>query len=144
MIEKWKPAYEFEGKYEVSNTGKVRSKKTGKILRPCLSAGYYSVGLCKQGSVFHRTIHRLVLESFVGPIGKRFCADHLDGNRKNNLLSNLRIVTYSENIKHGYRLGRIVKKGQDNNNAKINNRIVRQIRSLRRKGFSNLELAKRF
>lgn len=85
--------------YEVSNLGEVRNKLTGKVLKPFDKQGYKRVRLCKDKQVVSTGIHRLVLMSFCPVDGMEGLeADHIDGNKSNNSLSNLRWVTHEENL----------------------------------------------
>lgn len=85
--------------YEVSNLGEVRNKLTGKVLKPFDKEGYKRVRLCKDKKAVSTGIHRLVLMSFCPVDGmEKLEADHIDGNKSNNSLSNLRWVTHEENL----------------------------------------------
>lgn len=108
--ETWKPAHGYEGLYEVSDFGRVRSVRHrdtsrhflrfigGKTLKPILNSGYYGVNLYINGKAKLRKIHVLVLEAFIGPRPPGLFACHNDGNALNNHLSNLRWDTPSANI----------------------------------------------
>lgn len=117
--EQWRPVVGYEGDYEVSNKGRVRSldrtvvhnsgrtqRRKGRLLATILVLGYPRVNLTTpaRGARAAR-IHVLVLEAFVGlrPDGMHGC--HNDGDPTNNALSNLRWGTRSENMldkrKHG-------------------------------------------
>ena len=110
MTEIWKPVVGFEGSYEVSNFGRVRSlarvirlsngrlkpiKET--VLLPHLCKGYYAVRLWSKGKSHFKTIHRLVAQAFIpNPEGKPQI-DHIDTNTLNNNVDNLRWATGQEN-----------------------------------------------
>ena len=94
-MEKWEKIKGFE-KYSVSNKGNVRNDKTGRILKPHVStSGYYQVMMGRK--TIPQYIHRLVALAFIPNIDNKPQVDHIDGNRLNNNLSNLRWVTVSEN-----------------------------------------------
>lgn len=97
----WKPIKGYEGLYEVSNLGNVKSlnyRKTGKekILTPIYSNGYLKINLYKDGFKKQHYIHKLVSYAFQEICGKWFdnCeCDHIDTNKLNNCAVNLRNVT---------------------------------------------------
>ena len=120
---KWKPVNGYEGLYEVSDSGDVRSCdryiKTdilhvksrlikGRILRQATkNNGYNAVDLCKEGKVKTTAVHRIVAEAFLpNPNGLRF-VNHKDSNRRNNSVCNLEWVTSSENRMHGISQGNV-------------------------------------
>ena len=84
--------------YEVSNVGRVRNSKTGRILKPnARKDGYLDVTLSKEGATRRYLIHRLVAAAFLeNPCTKR-CVDPIDSDKKNNIVDNLRYATHSEN-----------------------------------------------
>lgn len=110
MSERWKPVRGYEGFYEVSDLGNVRSvdriARHGHRLRgkPIASrpnperGGYVYVSLSRDGQMYTRRVHRLVLEAFVGPAPEGMEGCHNDGDPANNALSNLRWSTHQENI----------------------------------------------
>lgn len=110
----WRPALGFDGVYEVSDQGRVRSvdrvtvfsgrwgtvrrKQRGTILKPLNHpGGYKRVCFWLDGTYRSAFIHTLVLEAFVGPRPTGMEAAHNDGSKDNNVLSNLRWATPSEN-----------------------------------------------
>jgi predicted XRE-type DNA-binding protein len=102
----WIDIINFTNKYEISNIGEIRNKKTGRILRPSKDgSGYLRVGLCKNGKKKYFSVHRLVLESFLGPCPFDMESCHNDGDMYNNNIKNLRFDTHRNNnrdkIKHG-------------------------------------------
>lgn len=109
MDEHWMPIPGYEGSYEVSDTGRVRSldrvNHVGRKLRGLIlkqidgTGGYYRVGLHRNGEHTQHHVHRLVLTAFAGsPVDGLNVARHLDGNPKNNSSSNLAWGTTQENI----------------------------------------------
>lgn len=120
MIEVWRPIEGFEGLYEVSNTGKVRSLdrvvtskagwetfKKGVELKPLDNGnGYKTVALWKNGKMTQRYIHRLVVQEFIGPPpSESHQVAHWDGSRDNNKVGSLRWSTSVENAQDKWRHG---------------------------------------
>lgn len=109
MDERWLPIPGYEGRYDVSDQGRVRSLAWGKerILKTCMDhKGYLQVGLSGGGPLARvPRVHRLVLLAFVGPRPDGMECRHIDGDHQNNILGNLRWGTHSENefdrVKHG-------------------------------------------
>lgn len=112
----WRPVPGFESYYEVSDTGAVRGvdrvdaggrRWRGRVLstKRAGTGGYVWQTLCRGDNRRHAKTHILVLEAFVGPRPDGAVARHLDGNVKNNALSNLAWGTPTENaldrVSHG-------------------------------------------
>lgn len=103
MEETWKDCKHYEGLYEVSTIGRVKNKKTGKILKQCMeSSGYYKVNLYKYGKVKNESVHRLVALTFIDNPDSKPQVNHIDGDKLNNEVTNLEWATQSENMKHAY------------------------------------------
>lgn len=116
MKEIFLPIKGFEGRYEISNLGNVKSLprftcrglRGGKILKHILyKNGYYGVSLTginsTRSAVFY--IHRLIAEAFVPNSYNKPCINHIDGNKRNNMISNLEWCTYAENNGHAVNVG---------------------------------------
>lgn len=102
--ERWLFIREFEGRYEVSNCGRIRSFLTGRILIQQVSnSGYQSVQLWMRNKGYGRFVHRLVAEEFLAHFKPDLQVNHLDGNKANNHLGNIELVTGSENMRHAVR-----------------------------------------
>lgn len=111
MEEIWKEVVGYDGLYEVSNQGRVRSVDRsiaikggnvrlckGKILRPSENRyGYLCVILCKEGKGTNKKIHRLVAEAFIPNPNNKPCIDHINTIRTDNRIENLRWCTQKEN-----------------------------------------------
>jgi hypothetical protein len=127
-MEIWQDVKGWEGKYSVSDQGRVLSlRKDWKILKPVIRAGYPSVTLYSNGIYEHYTIHRLVMDTFdENKLGLRE-VDHLYGDKLDPRLINLERVTSSENKKRAYKLGLIDKRGERHHLSRLTNEQVLEI-----------------
>ena len=99
-MEIWKPVLGFEGIYEVSNHGRVKTVATQRIRKPsrCNDYGHLGLLLTRDHRAYSRRVHCLVLEAFVGPRPSGMQACHApDDDPTNNHLDNLRWDTASGN-----------------------------------------------
>ena len=109
--EQWKPIQEFNGEYEVSNLGRVRSMKryygmVGRIMPQTIQrTGYYAVTFHMNNKAYCRKVHRLVIEAFTPNPDSLPCINHIDGNKLNNHVGNLEWCTYQANMQHAVRTG---------------------------------------
>ena len=135
----WKQVYNYEGLYEVSDTGEVLSVRQNKIMGTPRTDGYPQVALIKGGTRKSYAVHKLVLEAFVGlaPEGTE-CA-HGNGVRDDNGIKNLRWATrseqYADRVLHGTGNG-----SENFYGAKLDWPAVRKIRA---SADSQRKLAKR-
>lgn len=114
MNEAWKSVTGYDGFYEVSNFGSVRSLTSSngrkrfnrvKILKPAiLKDGYLRVTLCVDSKKKQVPVHRLVLSAF-SKDNPSLQVNHINGVKNDNRLCNLEWCTQSENQKHAYRIG---------------------------------------
>lgn len=109
-MEEWKPIKDFEGFYEVSNFGRVISLprngtiSSKRILKHKIDKdGYHQVTLRKNGTKKYVKVHRLVGETFIENRDNKQQINHLDGNKNNNVVSNLEWCTPQENSLHSVR-----------------------------------------
>lgn len=117
MIEIWKDIKGYEGLYQVSNFGRLRSlkkhniskkkhKKNCKILKIGEHRqGYKTIMLSKDGKQKGYLVHRLVAEAFIRNEKSKPEVNHIDADKANNCVSNLEWVTAKENSIHATRLG---------------------------------------
>lgn len=121
LIEEWRTIPGYEGYYEVSNMGRVRSldrikrsgygstsKIKGKVLKPGRTLrGYTQVNLYKDGNSEMLLLHRIVAKVFIpnNDSKEKRTVNHIDGNKENNCINNLEWATYSENHIHAFKHG---------------------------------------
>ncbi len=147
----WRDVVGYEGLYQISNLGRVKSLLFGRerILKTRYSLeGYAVIKLTKKdkGKTYH--IHKLLAQAFIPNPEHKPQVNHKDGNKMNNCLDNLEWVTNSENVKHSYKMGLIKsKRGSENVQSKLSDEDVSYIRKnykYRDKEFNAYKLAKRF
>jgi hypothetical protein len=106
MNEVWKPIAGYEGLYEVSSFGRIRSVVNGLLLTPDEARGYLRVTLFRNGVRNRQPIHRLVAQAFIpNPRGKP-AINHKDEDKSNNRVDNLEWCTRSYNVNYGTRIAR--------------------------------------
>jgi len=118
MIEEiWKPVKGYEGLYEVSNLGRVKSLERfancryggtckEKILKGGKDgAGYLLVGICQNKKRKTKKVHRLVAEAFLKNPENKKTVNHKDGVKANNFVENLEWMTHKENVRHASKTG---------------------------------------
>lgn len=113
----WKQVVGYEGYYEVSDDGQVRSVDRaiqckdgvhhikGRVMKQSLSVGYYVVNLRKPGSTKIALVHRLVADAFLPNPERLQTVNHIDGCKTNNHVSNLEWASYAGNNQHAYDTG---------------------------------------
>lgn len=118
-------------RYFASKSGKIWSEKSKKYLHPdILYNGRLRVTLYKNGNQHRKYVHRLILETFIGPCLDEMECCHNNGNPSDNKLGNLRWSTRSENMKDAFRHGTKNYHGENGPSAKLNRLQVRIIRRL--------------
>ena len=142
MSEIWKSVVGYEGKYEVSNFGRVKSLerwsgtqfyKRDKLLGLYTNKrnGYVYVWLNKDGKGKNFRVHKLVAKSFLNNHYNYPDINHIDGNKTNNRVDNLEFCTKKYNVNHYLK-----SRNLDERNAKINSEYIR--------GISKKELAGKY
>ena len=111
MQEIWKDVKGYEGLYQVSNFGRIKSLprntknqyKNGIIKQNVIRGkGYYYINLYNKGTKLF-TVHKLVAETFIPNPSNLPCINHIDGNKLNNKINNLEWCSYSDNEMHAYK-----------------------------------------
>lgn len=141
-MEQWKEVADYEGLYRVSNLGNIiRSKKylnsKDTPLRPSVVSHYHRVTLCKNGVKRGFLVHRVVAQAFIG-IPDGFVVNHKNGNKTDNRVENLEVVTPTENERHKWDvLGTGAK-----SSSKITQSDADEIRRLRKSGMTLKSIAR--
>ena len=102
MKEIWKDIKDYEGLYQVSNLGRVKSLKKNKILKGLIGE-YIHVVLYKENTRKNKKVHRLVAENFINNINNYDCINHKDENKFNNNVNNLEWCSKKYNCNYGIR-----------------------------------------
>lgn len=156
LREEWRPVVGYEGYYEVSDQGRVRSLGRrvnapqgwrmieGRVLKLSKAVnGYVRFAACVDGASSHRLVHRAVLEAFVGPCPAGMQSCHNNGQRDDNRVENLRWDTLANNTADIERHGRR-QRGERHHSARLTDEIVRDIRMRRQRGESLPKIGRRF
>lgn len=116
MKEIWKDIKDYEGLYQVSNLGRIKSIKNNNIKYGHYkdfilsqtdnnSFHYMRCGLCKNGKLKYYAVHRLVAQAFIPNTNNYLEVNHKDGDKSNNCVDNLEWCTRSQNMKHAIKYG---------------------------------------
>lgn len=159
MMETWKDIKDYEGYYQVSDFGNIRSLERtvhhscggtrlfkSRRLDPTIdSYGYEKVTLSKKGVAKKHSVHRLVAQAFLKDSNDKPQINHIDGIKTNNNAVNLEYCTSSANIKHAYELGLMKPTSPEKASyAKLKNKDVQLIRCWLKQGFKHKDIACKF
>lgn len=149
LPEEWRPVVGYEGLYEVSSHGKIRSLdrwishlhcksgktfRTGKIIKPkSMDNGYFRAEFWRNQRRERPHVHRVVALHFVANPDNKPWINHKDGNKRNNYFENLEWVTPAENALHAVALG-LSKIGENAAGSKLTNEDAIAVRVLYDKG----------
>lgn len=154
--EQWK-YLNFSDNYMISNLGRIKSithtivsnrgysyKLKGKILKDRITPnGYNQCCLRINKKYKYYYIHRLVAEHFIKKINNNMEVNHKDGNKLNNNIKNLEILTSKENKYHA-KINKLVASSENHGLTYLTNKDILKIRQLANSGFSNSEIAKKY
>ena len=164
-METWKAVVGYEGLYEVSDLGRVKSLeryvprfhrgqdtvmhiKEKFMKTPSNGDGYPSTGLCKNGVRCSFKVHTLVATHFISNPYNKLEVNHIDGNKFNNSTVNLEWLTKLENMQHSWKVGlhtaTALPRGSRHGMSKLNEHYVKLILDLRQVGYSQRRVAKIF
>ena len=157
-MEQWKEVSGYEGYYEVSNLGRVRTIERivqGKLapmrMKPIYlkcglnSNGYPAVEFCKNGKQKKYSVHRLVAEAFIPKIEGKNLINHKNGIKTDNRVENLEWCTSQENIRHAFDSGlKVGVNGERHGQSKLTVTQVHELRSMIESGLSQRKIAKHF
>ena len=149
MIEEiWKPVKDYEDIYMISNLGRIKSLdryytdsngiqffRKGKILsnKKTNGMGYSITTLCNKGKKSNKYIHRLVAEAFLPNLENLPQVNHIDGNKKNNVIDNLEWSSALQNINHAI-INKLTPLGELSVKAKLTDKQAEEIYLLSIKG----------
>lgn len=154
--EEWRPVPGFNGRYEVSNHGRVRSWAIqgccyGKRDKPSILSlttrvfpgglKYKFVNFWLNGKMYNEGVHGVVLSSFVGPRPKGHHAAHWNGDGCDNRPENLRWATPLENNGHDKERHGTIVRGEASPNAKLTSVAVLEIREMAKEGHTYASIA---
>lgn len=132
--------------YTVYSDGRIWSKRSQKFLKPVMSkAGYLTHSRSVTKGELSPTVHRILAHCFLGGIEDGKVVNHKDGNKLNNSLDNLELVTYSQNSTHARDSGLIRKvPSEENAMAKLSSDEVERLQRRLSQGRSNDEVGEEF
>ena len=139
--------------YQISNMGRVIGARGGLVTPSVQKCGYLVVGVgvrlmtprgMRRKDAVH-SVHRLVVETFIGSIPPGYNVDHVNGIKSDNRLSNLEVVTIAENQRRAYALGlKVGAKGSTNPMSTLTEDDIAKMYDLMLLGKSNLEIGSQF
>jgi len=148
QLETWRNIPDYDGRYQVSTDGRVRSKRCvkskWKILKQRIdNNGYLYVVLYGNGHRRQIQTHRLIGQTFLGELPRGWETRHIDGNKFNNRVCNLRYGTPYENAQDRIRHGHTAY-GSKSSTAILTEKDVDAIVSLIRDGHKGIDIAIKF
>jgi len=156
--EEWRDIKGYEGLYQVSNKGRVKSldrtivdsrgriiQHKGRILKPVDSNGYFVVGLYINKKMKQFKVHRLIMQTFIPNPENKPEVNHKDGIKHNNNIKNLEWNTSKENVNHGLKIGLIKRKfGVDHYKTKLKDKDIVEIYDMYKNGRLISDIANKY
>ena len=148
-LEVWKDIKYYEGIYQVSNFGNVKSlgnsfsRKERFLKLSPQSKGYLTVVLQKNATRKMVLTHRLVAEHFIYNTESKRQVNHINGDKTDNIVENLEWVSHRENLDHAIK-NNLTLKGEENRNSKLKDIDVIKIHCLLQKGTTTKELSESY
>lgn len=153
--EEWRDIKGYEGRYQVSNKGRVKTvdryKSDGRHQPEAIRKteldrhGYEFALLYNENGYKRHSVHVLVANVFIPNDDNKPQINHIDGNKINNNLNNLEWCTASENQLHARKIGLAVSRyGDDNTSTKVPDSSIKEMRRLRNNGFTLQQLADKY
>jgi len=144
----WKPVVGYEGLYEVSNYGRIKSfhiYRDGFIRKSYTynKYGHQQIKLAKKGIQKGKQLHLLVLEAFISPRPENKEGSHIDGNPTNNFIGNLTWETHEINMQRQVEHDTIAK-GSSNGHSKLNEEQIPRIRKMLSRGMTQKQIGLQF
>lgn len=130
--EEWRDIENYEGHYQISNYGRIKSFTKGKIfiVKPTMDIyGYFETRLSMHCVKKKFKVHRLVAKAFIPNLENKETVNHIDGCKMNNFVDNLEWLTRAENNQHAARIG-LMKSGSEHKDAQLTDEQVAWCRSV--------------
>lgn len=140
--EVWRDVVGWEGRYQVSDLGRVRSNKSNRVLKTYISdRGYPFLQLSKPGHRKAYAVHRLVAFAFLPPPSGDQQVNHINHHKLDARAQNLEWLSASENVLHSWKIAPRPKVGKWA--VVLNEQLVREIREARKRGESFASIGRR-
>lgn len=138
MKEVWRDIPGYEGYYQASNLGNIKSlpkkyKPLGRILKPQQRNNYLIVSLSRDGKSKSQSVHRIIMKTFKGE--SNLTVNHIDGNKHNNKLENLEYCTPRDNARHVF-----ISKIKITNSERFKDEIIKDYKN----GITLVNLTKKY
>lgn len=133
-------------KYAASENGSVYGSRGGELSPIKHHTGYLVITVRKDGKQRQLRAHRFIWECCVGKIPEGMVINHKDGDKHNNSLDNLEVVSHKENVDHAWQVLKreVTVRGENNAQAKLTEEQAKEVITLIKRGWSNPTIANRY